>query len=65
MCKITLEVEYKGIQVVSISTSTLSIKRTFPQKTRAHTVTFTCEVHKTDNRIDMSEVKIGYSSESK
>ena len=57
--------EDKGIQVVSISTSALSIKRTLPQKTTAHTVTFSCEVHKTDNTIDISEVTIVYSLESK
>ena len=55
--------EDKEIQVVSISTSALSIKRTLPQKTTAHTVTFICQVHKTDNTIDISEVV--YSSESK
>ena len=57
--------EDKGIQVVNISSSTLSIKRTLPQKTTAHTVTITCEVHKTDNNIDISEVTIGYSLERK
>ena len=57
--------EDKGIQVVSISTNTLSIKRTLPQKTTAHTVTFTCEVHNTDNKIYISEVTIGYFLESK
>ena len=57
--------EDKEIQVVSISTSALSIKRTLPQKTTAHTVTFTCEVHKTDNKIYISEVTIVYSLESK
>ena len=57
--------EDKGIQVVSISTYTLSIKRTLPQKTAGHTVTFTCEVHKNDNTIDLSEVTIVYSLECK
>ena len=57
--------EDKEIQVVSISTSALSIKRTLPQKTTAHTVTFSCVVLKTDNTIDISEVTIGYSLESK
>ena len=57
--------EDKGIEVVNISSSTLSIKRTLPQKTTAHTVTITCEVHKTDNNIDISEVTIVYSLESK
>ena len=57
--------EDKGIQVVSISSSTLSIKRTLPQKTTGHTVTFTCQVHKTDNTIDISEVTIVYSLECK
>ena len=57
--------EDKGIQVVSISTYTLSIKRTLPQKTTGHTVTFTCEVHKNDNTIDLSELTIVYSLECK
>ena len=57
--------EDKGIQVVNISSSTLSIKRTLPQKTTDHTVTITCQVHKTDNNIDISEVTIGYSLERK
>ena len=57
--------EDRGIQVVSISTYTLSIKRTLPQKTTGHTVTFTCEVHKNDNTIDISEVTIVYSLECK
>ena len=57
--------EDKGIQVVNISSSTLSIKRTLPQKTKGHTVTITCEVHKTDNKIDISEVTIVYSLEGK
>ena len=57
--------EDKRIQVVSISSSTLSIKRTLPQKTTGHTVTFTCQVHKTDNTIDISEVTIVYSLECK
>ena len=57
--------EDKGIQVVNISSSTLSIKRTLPQNTTGHTMTFTCEVHKTDNTIDISEVMIVYSLECK
>ena len=57
--------EDKGIQVVSISTSTLSIKRTSPQKTTGHNITFICQVHKTDNTIDISEVTIVYSLECK
>ena len=57
--------EDKRIQVVSISSSNLTIKRTLPQKTTGHTVTFTCEVHKTDNTIDISEVTIVYSLECK
>ena len=57
--------EDKGIQVVNISSSTLSIKRTLPKKTMGHTVTITCEVHKADNSIDISEVTIGYSLERK
>ena len=57
--------EDKGIEVVNISSSTLNIKRTLPGKTKGHTVTITCEVHKTDNKIDISEVTIGYSLERK
>ena len=57
--------EDKGIQVVNISSSTLSIKRTLSEKTKGHNVTITCEVHKTDNSINMSEVTIGYSLERK
>ena len=57
--------EDKGIQVVSISSTTLSIKRTLPQKTTGHNMTFTCQVHKTDNTIDISEVTIVYSLECK
>ena len=57
--------EDKRIQVVSISTSILSIKRTLPQKTTGHSITFTCQVHKTDNTIDISEVTILYSLECK
>ena len=57
--------EDKRIQVVSISSSTLSIKRTLPQKTTGHSITFTCQVHKTDNTIDISEVTIVYSLECK
>ena len=57
--------EDKGIQVVNISSSTLSLKRTLPQKTTGHTVTIVCQVHKTDNTIDISEVKIVYSLECK
>ena len=57
--------EDKWIQVVSISSRTLSIKRTLPKKTAGDTVTITCEVHKIDNNIDISEVTIGYSLERK
>ena len=57
--------EDKGIQVVSISSTTLSIKRTLPQKTTGHNMTFICQVHKTDNTIDISEVTIVYSLECK
>ena len=57
--------EDKGIQVVSISSTTLSIKRTLPQKTTGHNMTFMCQVHKTDNTIDISEVTIVYSLECK
>ena len=57
--------EDKRIQVVSISSSTLSINRTLPQKTTGHNMTFICQVHKTDNTIDISEVTIVYSLECK
>ena len=57
--------EDKRIRVVSISSSTLSIKRTLPQKTTGHSITFICQVHKTDNTIDISEVTIVYSLECK
>ena len=57
--------EDKRIQVVSISTSILSIKRTLPQKTTGHNMTFICQVHKNDNTIDISEVTIVYSLECK
>ena len=57
--------EDKGIQVVSISSTTLSIKRTLPQKTTGHNMTFICQVHKTDNTIEISEVTIVYSLECK
>ena len=57
--------EDKRIQVVSISSSTLTIKRTLPQKTTGHSITFICQVHKTDNTIDISEVTIVYSLECK
>ena len=57
--------EDKRIQVVSISSGTLGIKRTLPQKTTGHSVTIECQVHKTDNTIDISEVTIVYSLECK
>ena len=57
--------EDKRIQVVSISSDALSIKRTLPQKTAGHTVTITCVVEKTDNTIDISEVTIVYPLECK
>ena len=57
--------EDKRIQVVSISTSILSIKRTLPQKTTGHNMTFICQVYKNDNTIDISEVTIVYSLECK
>ena len=56
--------EDRGIQVVSISSSNLSIKRTLPQKTTGQTVTFICEVHKNDT-IDISEVTVAYALECK
>ena len=57
--------EDKRIQVVNMSSSNLSIKRTLPQKTTGHNMTFICQVHKTDNTIDISEVTIVYSLECK
>ena len=57
--------EDKGIQVVSISSTTLSIKRTLPQKTTGHNVTIECQVHTTDNKMHVSEVTIVYSLECK
>lgn len=53
------------IQVLNISNGTLNIKRTLPQKTAGHTVTFVCEVSTTDNKVHLSEAKITYSSECK
>ena len=55
----------KSIQVVSISSGTLTINRTLPQNTTGHNVTIACEVHTTDNKIHISEVTIVYSLESK
>ena len=55
----------KSIQVLNISSGTLSIKRTLPQKTKGHYVTIECVVHTTDNRIHISQVKVAYSLECK
>ena len=57
--------EDKRIQVVSISSDTLSINRTLPQKTTGHTMTIICEVLTTDNKVHISEDTIVYSLESK
>ena len=57
--------EDKRIQVVRISSSNLIIKSTSPQKITGHTVTIECRVLKTDNTMDISEVTIFYSLESK
>ena len=57
--------EDKSIQVLNISSGTLSIKRTLPQKTTGHYVTIQCQVHTTDNKVHISEVKIAYSLECK
>ena len=57
--------EDNRIQVLNISNGTLNIKRTLPQKTAGHTVTFVCEVSTTDNKVHLSEAKITYSSECK
>ena len=57
--------EDKRIQVVSISSDTLSINRTLPQKTKGHTLTIICQVLTTDNKVHISEDTIVYSLESK
>ena len=57
--------EDKRIQVVSISSDTLSINRTLPQKTKGHTMTIICQVLTTDNKVHISEETIVYSLESK
>ena len=56
--------EDKRIQVVSISSDTLSINRTLPQKTKGHTMTIICQVLTTDNKVHISEDTIVYSLES-
>ena len=53
--------EDKSIQVLNVSSGTLSIKRTLPQKTTGHNVNIQCEVHTTDNRVHVYEAKIAYS----
>ena len=57
--------EDKRIQVVSISSDTLSVNRTLPQKTKGHTMTIICQVLTTDNKVHISEDTIVYSLESK
>ena len=57
--------EDKRIQIVSISSDTLSINRTLPQKTKGHTMTIICQVLTTDNKVHISEDTIVYSLESK
>ena len=57
--------EDKRSQVVSISSDTLSINRTLPQKTKGHTMTIICQVLTTDNKVHISEDTIVYSLESK
>ena len=57
--------EDKRIQVVNISSDTLSINRTLPQKTKCHTMTIICQVLTTDNKVHISEDTIIYSLESK
>ena len=52
------------IQVVSISSDTLGIKRTLSQKTTGHTVTIECLVITTDNRVYISGVTIVFSLQS-
>ena len=57
--------EDKRIQVVSISSRTLSIKRTLPKKTAGGTVTITCEVHTTDHKTHVSDARTIYFLECK
>ena len=57
--------EDERIQVVSISTRTLSIKRILPKKTTGETVTITCEVHTTDHKTHVSEARTIYFLECK
>ena len=57
--------EDKRIQVVSISSRTLSIKRTLPKKTAGDTVTITCEVHTTDHKTHVSDARTIYFLECK
>ena len=57
--------EDNRIQVLNISKGTLNIRRTLPQRTAGHTVTFVCEVQTTDNHVHVSEAKSTYSSECK
>ena len=57
--------EDKSIQLVNISSGTLTINRTLPQNTTGHNVTITCEVQTTENKVHVSEVTIVYSLESK
>ena len=65
-CSTTISfLEDKRIQVVSISSDTLSINRTLPQKTKGHTMTIICQVLTTDNKVHISEDTIVYSLESK
>ena len=57
--------EDKRIQVVSISSRTLSIKRTLPKKTAGDTVTITCEVHTSDHKTHVSDARTIYFLECK
>ena len=57
----------KRIQVVSISSGTLSIKQTFLEESKETriAVTFTCDVHNSDNKKDISDATSVYSFKCK
>ena len=57
--------EDKRIQVVSISSRTLSIKRTLPKKTAGDTVTIICVVYTTDHKTHVSDARTIYFLECK
>ena len=59
--------EDERIQVVSISSGTLSIKQTFLEESKETriAVTFTCDVHNSDNKKDISDATSVYSFKCK